>query len=68
MYPRVWSVVSSTVDQVTPGLGIVAIVLILFVLREPKRGHGDGQRSATGVHGKSGLAAYLEDVWYCLRK
>ena len=60
------TIYSVFIIKVTPGLGIVAVLLVLFVLKEPKRGHGDGQRSATGVHGKTGLVAYFQDVWYCL--
>lgn len=52
--------------RVTPALGIVAALLILFVVREPPRGHTDGQRSPKGARGKSGIMAYLQDVWYCL--
>ena len=52
--------------QVTPGLGVVAVVLVFFVLVEPKRGHSDGQRTAGGVQGESGFKAYLRDVWYCI--
>ena len=53
--------------QVTPALGVVAAFLILLVVREPPRGHTDGQRSK-GVRGRSGLKAYFMDVWYCLKK
>ena len=53
--------------QVTPALGVVAAILILLVVREPPRGHTDGQRSK-GVRGRSGLKAYFMDVWYCLKK
>ena len=54
--------------QVTPSLGVIAALLILLVVREPPRGHTDGQRSSKGVKGKSGFVAYLMDVLYCLKK
>ena len=59
-----------TPTQITPGLGVIAALLVLFVVREPPRGHVDGQRSKSskGVRGKSGAVAYLQDVWYCLTK
>ena len=55
--------------QITPGLGVIAALLVFFVVKEPARGHGDGQRSRSskGVRGKSGFMAYMHDVWYCLR-
>ena len=52
----------------TPSLGVIAALLILIVVREPPRGHTDGQRSSKGVRGKSGVKAYLMDVYYCLKK
>ena len=54
--------------QVTPGLGLVAALLILLLLKEPKRGLADGQRTASGVRGKDGFKAYLRDLRYILRK
>ena len=57
-----------TYFQVTPALGVVAAVLIVLFVREPPRGHTDGQRSSKGVRGKSGFMAYLYDVLYCLKK
>lgn len=53
--------------RVTPSLGVIAALLILLVVREPPRGHTDGQRSSKGVKGKSGFVAYLMDVLYCLK-
>ena len=52
----------------TPLLGVIAAFLILIVVREPGRGHTDGQRSSKGVRGKSGAKAYLMDVLYCVKK
>ena len=52
----------------TPALGVVAALLILIVVKEPPRGHTDGQRSSKGVRGKSGLKAYLMDILYCVKK
>ena len=49
-------------------LGVVAAILIAVFVREPPRGHTDGQRSSRGVRGKSGFRAYLLDVLYCLKK
>ena len=54
--------------QVTPLLGVLSALLVLFVVEEPPRGKIDGQRSAVGVRGKSGLKAYLMDVRYCFTK
>ena len=54
--------------QITPGLGFIAALLVLFVMQEPPRGHTDGHRSPRGIKGKSGLSAYARDVWYCLNK
>jgi hypothetical protein len=53
---------------VTPSLGVVAAFLIVLFVREPARGHTDGQRSSKGVKGKSGVKAYFMDVLYCLKK
>ena len=52
----------------TPALGVVAAVLILVFVREPPRGHTDGQRSSKGVRGKTGIKAYFMDVLYCVKK
>ena len=52
----------------TPALGVVAAFLIFFIIREPPRGHTDGQRSSKGVRGKSGVKAYFMDVLYCVKK
>ena len=52
----------------TPALGVIAAFLILLVVREPPRGHTDGQRSTKGVRGKNGVKAYLMDVLYCIKK
>lgn len=53
----------------TPGLGVVAALLVLLVLKEPLRGFTDGQRlSKKGVRGKDGIKAYLEDIVYIMRK
>ena len=49
-------------------LGVIAALLILLLVREPPRGHTDGQRSSRGVRGKSGFKAYLMDVLYCIKK
>ena len=54
--------------QVTPTLGIVAFLLVLLVMREPPRGHTDGQMSTKGVRGKTGVKAYVDDVIYCIKK
>lgn len=40
----------------------------MFFVREPARGHTDGQRSSKGVRGKSGVKAYFMDVLYCIKK
>lgn len=53
--------------RVTPLLGVVSVLLVLFFLKEPPRGHVDGQRSSKGVSGKKGFMAYVQDVLYCLR-
>lgn len=53
----------------TPGLGIVATLLVVFVMKEPVRGLNDGQRATTkAVRGKDGFRAYLEDMKYLIRK
>ena len=52
----------------TPALGVIAALLILLVVREPARGHTDGQRSSKGVKGKNGFKAYFMDVLYCVKK
>lgn len=52
--------------QVTPGLGLIAVLLVLLVLVEPKRGHSDGQRTVNGIQGEIGIKAYFKDVWYCI--
>ena len=54
--------------QVTPGLGVVAMFLVLFVLREPQRGVIDGHRNSKGVKGKSGITAYFRDIAYLVKK
>lgn len=54
--------------QVTPGLGVIAALLILLVVKEPVRGSSDGQRQSKGVKGKSGLSAYYDDIKYLLKK
>jgi hypothetical protein len=56
-------------SQVTPGLGILAALLVLFVMKEPVRGLNDGQRqSKKAVRGKDGFRAYLSDIWYLMKK
>lgn len=53
----------------TPGLGVVAALLVLFVMREPVRGLNDGHRqSKKAVRGKDGCGAYLDDIRYLMRK
>lgn len=54
--------------QVTPGLGVVAVLLVLLVLREPQRGVSDGHRNSKGVKGKSGFSAYGKDIAYLIMK
>jgi len=48
--------------QVTPGLGVISVFLVFLLMKEPKRGLADGQRTAEGVRGKHGLAAYIKDL------
>ena len=55
------------VPQVTPGLGLVAVVLIVLLVREPPRGHSEHHRSGKGVRAESGVKGYLQDVWYLIR-
>ena len=54
--------------QVTPGLGVLAAVMMLLLVKEPKRGGADGHRSRDGVKGKHGVLAYFKDLWYLLLK
>ena len=52
--------------QITPGLGLIAVILILLLVREPPRGQSEHKRSE-GVQGKTGVMGYLEDVLYLIR-
>ena len=55
--------------QVTPTLGVLAALLVLLVVREPVRGISDGQRtSRSGVRGKTGFSAYIDDICYLFGK
>ena len=47
---------------------MVAVLLVLFVLREPQRGVTDGHRNSRGVKGKSGITAYVNDIIYLAKK
>jgi len=44
-------------------MGIVCVLLILCILREPPR----GQKEGVNVQGKSGIRAYFDDIAYCLK-
>ena len=56
--------------KVTPTFGVLSAVLVLLFVVDPPRGHVDGRRSRSskGQKGKSGVVAYFDDVWYCLKK
>lgn len=47
--------------RVTPALGLVAVLLVLFALREPPRGHVEG-----GEHLRT--TSYTSDIKYLLSK
>ena len=49
--------------QVTPVLGLLCVLLILCILKEPPRGQSEG----VNVKGASGFHAYYEDIKYCLK-
>ena len=49
-------------------MGVIAVILVLFILREPKRGFTDGYRQSKGVKGKAGFSAYLDDIVYLVKK
>ena len=53
--------------QITPGLGLIAALLVAFVVKEPLRGSSD-HRTTKGVKGRGGLSAYLHDLCYLLSK
>lgn len=54
--------------QVTPVFGVIAVLLVLFVLKEPVRGSSDGQRTSKGVKGEAGFKAYIGDIMYLAKK
>ena len=50
-------------QQVTPLLGIICVLLILCILKEPPRGQSEG----VNVRGMSGFRAYYNDIKYCIK-
>ena len=48
--------------RVTPPLGFICVVLLVFVVREPKRGGADGNTLDTSV------STFREDLIYLLKK
>ena len=53
--------------QFTPVLGIFTAVLVLIFVREPTRGKTDGHGDS-GVKGKHGVLAYIQDLIYLVKK
>ena len=53
--------------QVTPGLGILAVLLILTI-KEPARGQSDDPRNKKGVKGEIGVRGYYNDIKYLMKK
>ena len=49
------------VVQITPGLGLLCVLLILIVVKEPPRGHAEG---GTHLHSTS----WGQDLNYLIRK
>ena len=50
----------------TPALGLLAVVLIVLLVREPPRGLSEHKKTE-GVQGQSGVKGYLKDVWYLIK-
>ena len=52
----------------SPALGILAVLLVLFTIKEPPRGQSEDPRNHSGVKGQSGFKGYIGDIMYLLKK
>lgn len=52
----------------SPGLGVLAVLLVVFTIKEPPRGQSEDPRNQSGVKGQSGIRGYIDDIFYLLRK